>query len=364
LSGVLTNNGTAFNQQDEERLMARYLFRRTIQAIPLLIIISFVLFWMINYIGDPLAIFAESRQKPTAKAREELIRRLGLDQPIPVQYIVWLVGNDWMKVDVYGDGTLIENGKRKGVLRGDFGISFVTREPAIKRIYERLPNTLTLMVPSFVLTVILALGIGVYSALHQYSFIDNLITGASFFFFSMPIFFIAMMCIYIFGLQFKLWGWPSLPIGGMYDTGQQRTLLSLLEHMIMPSFCLIAIQLASYVRFIRSSMLEVLGADYIRTARAKGLKDRIVTSRHALKNAALPLITLIGLDLPFLLAGAVVTEQIFSWPGMGRLFIEALDRADFNVMMLILMLLCVAVVVFQLLTDVVYTVFDPRIRYS
>ncbi|MBX3080251.1 MAG: ABC transporter permease [Anaerolineae bacterium] len=344
--------------------MARYLTRRILQSIPLLIIISFVLFWMINQIGDPLAVFAESRQKPTAQAREEIIRRLGLDKPLPVQYLVWLIGNDWMQVDVRGDGTLMEYGKRKGVLRGDFGISFVTREPAIKRIYERLPNTLTLMVPSFVLTIILALGIGIYSALHQYSLVDNLVTGASFFFFSMPIFFIAMMCIYIFGLQFTRWGWPALPIGGMYDAGQPRTLLSLLEHMLMPAFCLVAIQLAGYVRFVRSSMLEVMSADYIRTARAKGLKDGTITNRHALKNAALPLITLIGLDLPFLLAGAVVTEQIFAWPGMGRLFIEALDRADFNVMMLILMLLCVAVVVFQLLTDVVYTVFDPRIRYS
>lgn len=344
--------------------MAKYLIRRVIQSIPLLIIISFILFWMINQIGDPLAVFAESRQKPTAQAREEIIRRLGLDKPLPVQYLVWLIGNDWMQVDVRGDGTLMEYGKRKGVLRGDFGISFVTREPAIKRIYERLPNTLNLMVPSFILTIILALAIGIYSALHQYSFIDNLITGGSFFFFSMPIFFIAMMCIYIFGLQFTRWGWPALPIGGMYDAGQPRTLLSLLEHMIMPAFCLVAIQLAGYVRFVRSSMLEVMGADYIRTARAKGLREATVTNRHALKNAALPLITLIGLDLPFLLAGAVVTEQIFAWPGMGRLFIEALDRADFNVMMLILMLLCVAVVVFQLLTDVVYTMFDPRIRYS
>jgi peptide/nickel transport system permease protein len=344
--------------------MAQYLLRRVLQAIPLLLIISFILFWMINQIGDPLAIFAESRQRPTQQARQEMIRRLGLDQPIYIQYLVWLVGNDWMQVDVRGDGTLYEPGTRKGVLRGDFGVSFVTRAPAINRIWERLPNTLTLMIPAFTITVILAILIGVYSALNQYSLFDNLVTSAAFFFFSMPIFFIAMMCIYIFGLQFKLWGWPSLPIGGMYTPGEPRTLLALVEHMLMPAFCLVAIQMAGYVRFVRSSMLEVLGADYVRTARAKGLRNPTITNRHALKNAALPLITLIGLDVPFLLAGAVVTEQIFAWPGMGRLFIESLDRADFNVMMLILMLVCVAVVVFQLLTDIVYTWFDPRIRYS
>jgi peptide/nickel transport system permease protein len=133
--------------------------------------------------------------------------------------------------------------------------------------------------------------------------------------------------------------------------------------MIMPVFCLVAIQLAGYVRFIRSSMLEVLGQDYIRTAHSKGLSERKVVQRHALKNAALPLVTLVGLDLPFLLAGAVVTERIFAWPGMGRLFIESFERADIPVMMAILMLLCLMVVVFQLLTDIVYTWFDPRIRY-
>jgi peptide/nickel transport system permease protein len=133
--------------------------------------------------------------------------------------------------------------------------------------------------------------------------------------------------------------------------------------MTMPVFCLVAIQLASYVRFIRSSMLDVLNQDYIRTANAKGLSGRTIVQRHAFKNAALPLVTLIGLDLPFLLAGAVVTERIFAWPGMGRLFIESFERADITVMMAILMLLCVAVVVFQLLTDIVYTWFDPRIRY-
>ncbi|MBX3066733.1 MAG: ABC transporter permease [Anaerolineae bacterium] len=346
--------------------MGRYLFRRAVEAIPLLFIISFVLFWMLNQLGDPLAYLAETRQKPTAAKREQLIRKMGLDKPFYVQYLVWLVGNDWMQVDVYGDGTLYEPGPRKGVLRGDFGNSFITRGPAIDRIWKegRLPNTLVLMIPYFIITVALALGIGLYSALRQYSFFDNLTTGLSFIFFSMPIFFIGMMSIYIFGLQFKVWGWPSLPIGGMFEPGQPRTLINLVEHMIMPTFCLVAITLAGYVRFIRSSMLEVMGQDYIRTAKAKGLRDGTITRRHALKNAALPLITLIGLDIPFLLAGAVVTERLFAWPGMGRLFVESLEKTDINVIMLILMLLCVAVVACQLLTDMVYTWFDPRIRYN
>jgi len=339
--------------------MAQYILRRTLQALPLLFILSFILFAFTNALGDPLAVFAESRQRPTAAQREEIRRRMGLDRPMFEQYVTWLFGNDWQLIDVNGDGTNMQPGTRRGVLRGDLGNSFVTRKPAWTRIEERLPATLTLMIPSYGITLILALAIGVYSATRQYTFVDNVITGISFFFYSMPIFFIALMTIYIFGVQFTRWNLPALPIGG---TGDGST-VDLIIHMLMPVFCLVAIQLAGYVRFIRSSMLEVLQQDYIRTAHSKGMADNYVVRRHALKNAALPLITLIGLDIPFLLAGAVVTERIFAWPGMGRLFIESFERADVPVMMAVLMLLCVVVVVFQILTDVVYTWFDPRIRY-
>lgn len=344
--------------------MARYIIRRVFQAIPLLIIISFVLFAFTNSLGDPTAVFAESRQRPTAAEREAMRIRLGLDRPVYEQYIIWLFGNDWMLVDASGTGGELTPGTREGVLRGDLGISFVTRQPAWTRIEERLPATLMLMIPAYVITLILALVIGVYSATHQYTFIDNLISGVAFFLFSMPIFFIALLTIYLLSvipsrLDLPWLAWEGLPIGG---TGN-GSFGDLLVHMIMPVFCLVSIQLAGYVRFIRSSMVEVLQQDYIRTAHAKGLSDRGVVQRHALKNAALPLITLIGLDLPFLLAGAVVTERIFAWPGMGRLFIESFERADIPVMMSVLMLLCLLVVFFQIATDIVYTLFDPRIRY-
>lgn len=353
--------------------MGRYILRRLLQSIPLLFIISIILFFLMNSLGDPLSIFAESRARPTPEQREMMVRRLGLDQPFYMQYLTWLIGNDWQPAidvdadgpgDGDGDGYGDEQGTRRGVLRGDLGQSFVTRQPAWTRVQERLPNTLILMIPSFLLTVIVALAVGIYSATHEYTFFDNLTTGLTFFLYSMPIFFIAMMMILVFGLQFQKWGLPALPIGGMYSSGEAQTVGNLFVHMIMPVVCLVAIQTAGYVRFIRSSMLEVMTQDYIRTARAKGMREGRVVRLHAFKNAALPLITLIGLDLPFLLAGAVVTESIFAWPGMGRLFIEALDRSDFNVMMAILMLLSIAVVVFQLLTDMVYTLFDPRIRYS
>jgi peptide/nickel transport system permease protein len=341
--------------------MGRYIIRRMLQAIPLLFFISVLLFILMNSLGDPLSIFADSRRPLSGKQREELTRRLGLDQPVfPNQYVTWLVGNDWHDVDVRGDGTLMAPGTRKGVLRGDFGMSFVTRQPATSRIAERLPQTLQMQIPAFLLTIALSILVGTYSAIRQYSFLDNVITTICFFLYSLPIFFIALMMIYIFGLQFKLMGLPSLPIQGTGD----GTFPDLIAHMIMPVFCLVAIQAAGYIRFVRASMLEAIGQDYVRTARSKGLGEGSVMSRHVFKNASLPLVTLIGLDLPTLLAGAVVTESIFGWPGMGRLFVESLDRSDYNVMMAILMLLTIAIVIFQLLTDIVYTWLDPRIRYA
>jgi peptide/nickel transport system permease protein len=341
--------------------MGRYILRRLIQTIPLMFVISFMLFAMVNLLGDPTAVFAESNRPVSGNRRLELIRRLGLDKPVHLQYVTWLIGNDWEDIDVRGDGTLMQKGTRRGILRGDFGRSFAGgNRPVIDRINERLPNTLVLMLTSYGLVVFLSIIIGVYSAMRPYSFIDNMITGLCFFFFSMPIFFLAIMMIFIFGVLFYNWNLPTLPIHGTGD----GTLGSLVQHMILPVFCLVAIQVAGYIRFIRSSVMEVMEQDYIRTAHAKGLSRRKVLLSHAFKNAALPLVTLIGLDLPALLAGAVVTENSFNWPGMGQLFIQSLQGADFNVMMAILILLTVAVIMFQLLTDLTYTWLDPRIRYA
>ncbi len=340
--------------------MGRYLARRVLQTIPLMFIISVILFALVNLLGDPTAVFADSNKPLSAARRLEMARRLGLDKPIHMQYLVWLVGNDWETIDVRGDGTLMQQGTRRGILRGDFGKSFVTREGAMDRVFERLPNTLILGLTSYGLVVFLSLLIGIYSALNQYSRMDNIITTLCFVFFSMPIFFLAIMVIYFFGIQFQQWGLPSLPIQGTGD----GSLGSLVTHMILPVFCLVAIQVAGYIRYVRASVLEVMEQDYIRTARAKGLAERGVVNRHALKNAALPIVTLIGLDLPTILAGAVVTESYFTWPGMGLLFIQSLNQADFNVMMAILMLTTIAVIASQLVTDLVYTWIDPRIRYS
>jgi peptide/nickel transport system permease protein len=182
--------------------------------------------------------------------------------------------------------------------------------------------------------------------------------------YSMPIFFVSLMSMYVFAVLFKQWGLPYFPTVGMFDPQVGKTPGQVLWHMALPVLSLSVIYFAGYSRYIRSTMLEVMSQDYIRTAKSKGLPRRQVVYIHALKNASLPIVTLVGLDLPFLLGGAVVTERIFAWPGMGRLFLDHLSRADVSVVMGIMMLVAVAVVVFQIITDIVYAWLDPRIRYD
>lgn len=341
--------------------MTTYILRRLAQAIPQLFIISIILFALMQSFGDPIATLG-GRTPPRQEDKERLRRQLGLDQPVYMQYVAWLVGNDWQKIDMDGDGIAETPGKRKGILRGDWGNSLVTRRPVLEMIGERLPNTLILMVTVEIVIIIFSLLIGMYSALRPYSFFDNLITGLSFIGYSMPVFWLALMLMYIFAVNFREWGLPYLPTVGMFDPEVGKTPGEVIKHMILPVTTLAIISTAGYSRFVRSSVLEVLSQDYVRTARAKGVRAFAVVVRHALPNAALPFITLIGLDIPFLLAGAVVTERIFAWPGMGRLFIDHIARADFPVLMGILMLISIAVVIFQLITDIVYSFVDPRIR--
>jgi peptide/nickel transport system permease protein len=279
-----------------------------------------------------------TRQGMTSADREAIRERLGLNQPIYVQYVKWL-----------------------GLaLQGNLGSSFFSHQPVLKMILERLPNTLILMSTAEVFIVITSLILGLVAAVRQYTFTDNLITSFSFVGYSMPIFFIALGCIELFAVQFKLWHLPYLPTGT--DIWNTKDPLAYARHMVLPVFCLVAIQTAGYSRFLRSSILEVLSLDYVRTARAKGLSTRTVLFKHALRNAVLPFVTIIGLDIPFLLGGALVTESVFSWPGMGRLFWEYASRGDYPVVLGVLLLTSSAVVFFTIVVDMAYTIIDPRIR--
>jgi peptide/nickel transport system permease protein len=362
--------------------MTRYIIRRLLQAIPLLFIISLVLFILMQNMGDPLATMGGRKVTKTAD-RLRLAHQLGLDKPICVQYVYWLIGNDWTRpigeipkpnagiftpiVQCLDPRNYIDAdnpGSRKGVLRGDWGISLVNRQPVVKVIGARLANTLLLMGTAEVIIIAAALIIGIYSALHQYTAVDNTITATTFVLYSMPVFFFALLAMYIFSVNFRKWGLPYLPTVGMFEPGTGQTTAQVAWHMVLPVATLSFGFIAGYSRYIRSAMLETMGQDYVRTAKAKGLPRREVVYIHALKNAALPIVTLVALDLPFLLGGAIVTERIFGWPGMGRLFLDHVERSDTAVVMGIMMMIAAAVIVFQIIADVTYAWLDPRIRYK
>ncbi|OGO33141.1 MAG: hypothetical protein A2Z16_11425 [Chloroflexi bacterium RBG_16_54_18] len=343
--------------------MSRYIIRRLLQAIPLLFIISMILFILMQNMGDPVATMG-GRKVTRSEDRIRLTRQLGLDKPILVQYLYWLVGNDWTKTDLDGDGVAETPGKRRGVLRGDFGVSLVNRKPVTMVVGERLSNTLLLMLTAEAIILVASLLIGIYSALHQYTAMDNTITTLTFILYSMPVFFFALLTMYIFAVNFKAWGLPYLPTVGMFEPEQGKTVSQVAWHMVLPVATLSFGFIAGYSRYIRSTMLETMGQDYVRTAKAKGLPRPEIIYIHALKNAALPIVTIVALDLPFLLGGAIVTERIFGWPGMGRLFLDHVSRSDTPVVMGIMMMIAVAVIIFQLIADVLYAWLDPRIRYK
>ncbi len=340
--------------------MIRFIARRLVQSALLLVFVSFVIFILMQNIGDPVATMG-GRQPLDGADQVRLRCQLGLNDPILVQYAYWLVGNDFTTREC--DGEPPRPGTRRGILRGDFGTSLSDRRPVTQVIGERVPNTLLLMIPAQILIVVFGVAIGIFSALRQYSFYDNLFTGLSYIFQSMPIFLIALLLIYIFSVNFKQWGLPALPPNGMYDPLGDRSASDVLAHMILPVLSLTLISVAGYARFTRASMLETMNADYVRTARSKGMSERRVNLVHVLKNACLPLVTLIGLDLGALITGATVTESLFAWPGLGSLFLDKLGFADFPVLMGMLVLFTLSIIAFQLLTDIAYTWFDPRIRY-
>jgi peptide/nickel transport system permease protein len=320
--------------------MASYAARRLVEAVPLLLFISVILFVVIQMTGDPLAAYTVD-----ATLTGEDIARLrhfyGLDQPVPIQYLRWL-GN---------------------MLTGNWGRSFISNQPVAELIAQRLPNTILLVVSSYSIILVVAVGLGVYTAVHQYSWFDHLVTTLAFVGIAMPSFWLGLLLIIFFAVQTRSMGLPYFPAGGMYDLLVGPSLPQILWHLVLPSITLATVVTAGYIRYIRASMLEVIRQDYVRTARAKGLPEHLTLRRHALKNAAIPLVTLMGLDLPRFLSGAVVVESIFAWPGMGRLFWEEAQRTDIPVLMAVLVFSSALVVLGNLLADIGYAYLDPRIRF-
>lgn len=317
--------------------MGRYVIRRLLQSLPLLFAISVVSFAILKFTpGGPLSAY-EGNPDFTETDRLRLEKAFGLDQPLPVQYVNWL----------------------GAFLRLDWGYSFASHQPVLSLIGERLPNTLYLMGTVFLVVLLIAIPIGVFTAMKQYSVFDHVITGATFAFLSTPTFWLGLLLIILFGLQLR---W--LPLGGMATPGADFDLGDRARHLILPVMTLALVQVGGHVRYLRASMLETIGQDYMRTARAKGLPERILVMRHAFKNAAIPLVTIVALDLPELFVGALVTEQIFGWPGMGRLFWDAATRSDYPVLQGILAVSSALIILANLAADVLYGYLDPRIRYS
>ncbi|PYE54258.1 ABC transporter permease [Deinococcus yavapaiensis] len=331
--------------------MSTYIARRLLQMIPLLLVVSFVLFLLTDLQpGDPVDQLRLSNPKITAEDVARLRAAYGLDQPVAVRFARWL-------------GRAVQ---------GDLGYSQQYFMPASQYIFqERLPNTLVLSGLAFLVSVLVAIPLGIFSALRQYTIADYVLTFFSFIGFSLPVFWLGIMLIYLFAVQFPTWtnGVVSLPAGGFNTPGMETaaawdSFIDRFKYLVLPVFTLSFIQIAAWTRFMRASLLEVINQDFVRTAKAKGLSQRVVTYKHAVRNAIIPMVTLFGLSIPGLLGGATLTETVFSWPGMGRAIFDSLVSKDFNIVMAALTFLALMTALFNLLADLAYAVVDPRIRYS
>lgn len=327
--------------------MIGYVVKRVLGAIPLVLGIATVLFIVVNLApGDPVSRLVGPNVSPEAMA--QMRSNWGLDEPLPIRYVKWL-------------GELAQ---------GEFGESFSRRRPARDVVFEILPNTLVLSAVAIVGAFLIGILLGVLQAVRRGSALDSILSIVSLFFYSMPAFWLAIMMVLLFSLQAQLWGWPiSFPGSGMISV--DHSLMTFTErlgdrvsHLVLPAVSLSLILAAGIARYTRGTMIEVLGEDYIRTARAKGLSERTVIFRHALRNALLPLLTLAGLYLPFLLSGAVFIETVFAWPGMGKLMVDSIATRDYPVVMAGGFLFAVVVVAGNLLADILYAVVDPRVRYE
>lgn len=355
--------------------MIKYVVRRMIQAIPVLFLITVFTFLLMHVQGDPTQRFAQNARVSQAQIAA-FEHRWGLDDPLPIQYCKWL--------GVCGDKPIVVNalpqalgGGDNGILHGDFGYSVFDGRLVTDIIAQRMLPTLILTVTAYLIWVTIAILAGVYAAVKRYSLFDSGLTIFNYVGYSLPTFWLGLMLITFLSVPPLRW-FPASGMNDPYTTpafgtnsywaffGQNPffAIFDLGRHLVLPVLTLVTVSIAGDSRFVRSSMLDSLSQDYVKTARAKGLPERRVVLRHALRNALLPVITNIGLEIPFLFSGAIVTETIFAWPGMGRQFIESVGHTDYPVLMGILLIAAVSIVFANLLADVLYAVVDPRVKYD
>jgi peptide/nickel transport system permease protein len=321
--------------------MGKFLIRRLLQSVPVFFGITIIVFALINIVpGDPTAelAFSDPNIKPEDIAR--IRASLDLDKSIPERYLIFM---------------------QKFLLQGDLGTSYIQRGVKVSEmIIERLPKTLLLTVTALLLALVLAVPMGVFSAVKQHSWFDNGATLISTAGVAIPSFWFAILMILVFAVELR---W--FPSGGIYDLRKGTIEVGdVVWHLVMPAFTLAFLNIAVWNRYIRASMLEVIRQDYVRTARAKGLRERFVVFKHALRNALIPFATLLGLSLPGLIGGALIIETIFSWAGMGRLAYDAAIKRDYPVIMGVVMMASVLTIFGNLMADIAYGFLDPRIRYD
>lgn len=338
--------------------MTRYILRRLLQAIPTLFGVSLLSFLIMTATpGGPTSALVLD-PKITPEKRAILNQQLGLNDPWPVQYVRWLIGDDWRQFDM-GNGKM-QYGTRKGILRGDFGYSFSNRRSVTALISERIGATLELSIISLIIGSSVGIAIGILAAVGRGGLFDNVTRVFSVILSAVPVFWLGLLLIMIFGAWLKI-----LPMGGRCDpTAPCPPVYMRLEYIILPTFILSTGAIAGYSRYMRASMLDVVNQDYIRTAKAKGLTERTVWFLHAARNAMIPLATFLGPAITGLLGGAVITETLFSWPGLGRLAISALNSLDYPLIMAIVMIGAVETILGFVLSDILYAWVDPRIRFS
>ncbi|MBS4178504.1 ABC transporter permease [Lederbergia citrea] len=316
--------------------MISYIIRRSLMAIPLLLGITIISFFIIKAApGGPTALLIDPKMKPEDKIALE--EKYGLNDPIHVQYGKWL----------------------GQMAKGDFGTSLIRRGvPVSEMIMNRLPNTLLLMGVSTLFAILIAVPLGIISSMRPYSKLDYTVTVGSFLGVATPSFWLGLMMIMFFGVKL---GW--FPTGGVATLNAPFSIMDRIHHLIMPAFVLATADMAALTRYTRSSMLDVLHQDYIRTAKSKGFKEGKVVLKHGLRNGLIPIITIFGLMLPSFIGGAAITETVFTWPGIGRLFIESAFTRDYPVIMALTVISAIFVVIGNLLADILYAIFDPRIEY-
>ncbi|WP_042165306.1 ABC transporter permease [Paenibacillus gorillae] len=316
--------------------MTEFIIRRLLQSVLVLFLITILTFSLIHLApGGPFQIMLSPGLSP--EAMETQARNLGLYDPVPVQYFRWL-----------GD-----------LLQGDLGYTFKNHIPVGQIIWPTVSNTIVLMGAAWFLTLLISIPWGIYNSTRVYSLSDQSASFISYLGFAMPTFWFGIILQQVFSLKLD---W--LPLSDMYTMGKEGDLGDLLMHLILPVTVLTLGFLAAYVKYSRASMLEVLHQDYIRTARAKGVREGRVIYKHALRNALIPIITVVALDLPLLVAGAALTENVFNWPGMGRLFVEMAVAREYSVLMAITMIVAVIVIVGNFVADVLYAVVDPRVQLN